>query len=343
MSPLFRKLVLAALPCCLAAAPAIVAQEAPQAPAPAAMTIERLDPALDAVLAPGTAIERVATGFLFTEGPMWHDGRLWFSDVRGDKLWAMTPEGQTELVMANAGGLANPPSGAVIGSNALVPAADGTILVTQMGARQIVKMAPDRSIRPFLSRYEGKRLNSPNDLVYDRRGMLWFTDPPFGLSNGRDQDPAKELPDNPVFRYANGQLTPVITDMPLPNGIGFSPDSGTLYVSNYGPEMYIRAYSVDAEGRLSDERELIRFPPGPERGAPDGLKVDSAGNIWTTGPGGIRIITPQGRILGRIMLPEVAANLAFAADGHTVYITASSSIYRLHSKVRGELPPYYVP
>jgi len=318
-----------------------LAAQAPTAPAATQiMAIERLDPGLDEVIAPGTQIERVASGFNFTEGPMWHDGRLWFSDVNGDKLRAVTPHGDVQELVANSGGLANPPAGASIGSNGMAPAPDGTVLMAQMGARRIVKVGKDMSLHPFLSDYQGRRLNSPNDLVYDNEGALWFTDPPFGLYNGMDKDPAKELRFNAVFRYAQGRLEPVITDLPLPNGIGFSPDFKTLYVSNYGPEMYLRAYDVHPGGTLSNGRDLVRFAAGTGRGGPDGLKVDSAGNIWATGPGGIRIITPQGKILGQIKLPEVAANLAFAEDGHSVYITASTSIYRLRSKVRGIMPLY---
>jgi gluconolactonase len=169
---------------------------------------------------------------------------------------------------------------------------------------------------------------------------LWFTDPPFGLFNGMDKDPARALPFNGVFRYANGKLTAPIRDMTLPNGIGFSPDGSTLYVSNYGPDMYVRAYTVGKEGALSNPRILIRYPAGSGPEGPDGLKVDRAGNIWTSGPGGIRIVTPKGKVLGQIKLPEAAANLAFAEDGHVVYITASSSIYRLRTRVAGELPLY---
>jgi len=132
----------------------------------------------------------------------------------------------------------------------------------------------------------------------------------------------------------------VITDMTLPNGIGFSPDGKTLYVSNYGPDMYVRAYSVGPNGKLSHPRTLIHYPPNSGDGGPDGLKIDMAGNLWSSGPGGIRIITPKGKVLGQIKLPEVAANIAFAGDGHIVYITGSTSIYRLRSKVAGELPLY---
>lgn len=321
------------------AAPAAMAAD-PAAADPATMTIERIDPGLDAVIAPGTTIERVATGFVFTEGPMWRDGRLWFSDVNGDMLRTVTADGVVTVLMKNSGGAVNPPAGASIGSNAMVTAKDGTVLMTQMGARRIVRLDAANAVHPFLSDYQGKRLNSPNDLVFARDGALWFTDPPFGLYNGMDKDPAKALPFNGVFRYADGKLTAAITDMTLPNGIGFSPDGKTLYVSNYGPDMYVRAYRVGANGALSDPRTIIRYPPKSGRGGPDGLKVDMAGNIWTSGPGGIRIITPEGKILGQIKLPEVAANLAFTGDGHSVYITASTSIYRLRAKVAGELPLY---
>ena len=309
-------------------------------PAAAQTSIEQLDPALDAVIAPGTKVERVATGFVFTEGPMWRQGKLWFSDVQKDQLLTVTPEGKVSVLLNNSGGYHNPPAGANIGSNAMVTDKDGSVLLTQMGARRIVRLEAHNGIHPFLSDYRGKRLNSPNDLVFARDGSLWFTDPPFGLFNGMDKDPAKQLPFNGVFRYANGKLEAVITDMALPNGIGFSPDGKTLYVSNYGPDMYVRAYAVGPNGKLSHPRTLIHYPPNSGDGGPDGLKVDMAGNLWSSGPGGIRIITPKGKVLGQIKLPEVAANIAFAGDGHTVYITGSTSIYRLHSKVAGELPLY---
>lgn len=322
---------------CLAASPFAQAVAAPAAAAP---SVDRLDRGLDAVIAPGTKIERVATGFVFTEGPMWRQGKLWFSDVQKDQLLTVTPAGKVTVLLNNSGGLHNPPAGANIGSNAMVTDKDGSVLLTQMGARRIVRLDAHNGIHPFLSDYRGKRLNSPNDLVFARDGSLWFTDPPFGLFNGMDKDPAKELPFNGVFRYSNGKLQAVITDMTQPNGIGFSPDGKTLYVSNYGPDMYVRAYSVGPNGKLSRPRTLIHYPPNSGDGGPDGLKVDMAGNLWSSGPGGIRIITPQGKVLGQIKLPEVAANIAFAGDGHTVYITASTSIYRLHSKVAGELPLY---
>jgi gluconolactonase len=320
----------------LASTAALAAEKQPP------VRIERLDPALDRIIAPGTKIERVATGFTFTEGPLWNRGRLWFSDVRGDKLRAVTRDGRVTVLIDKAGGAVNPPPGANIGPNAMVPAPDGTVLLVQMGARRLSRIDSHLRLSPFLSRFQGKRFNSPNDLVYAPDGSLWFTDPPFGLV-GMDKDPAKELPFNAVFRYANGKLKAVITDLTLPNGIGFSPDWKTLYVSNSGPDRFVRAYDVGADGSLSHPRDLIHYPVGNDPDVPDGLKVDERGDVWSTGPGGIRIISPSGRVLGQIKLPEVAANLAFAEDGRTVYITASTSVYRLHTKVKGELPLFYKP
>ena len=195
-------------------------------------------------------------------------------------------------------------------------------------------------MKPLLSKYEGKRLNSPNDLVYAKDGALWFTDPSFGLPK-MDADPKKEIKFNGVYRYAGGKLTAMITDMGQPNGIGFSPDGKTLYVSNSMPDMVVRAYDVAADGKLSKQRILYRWPANSGPGVPDGLKVDSAGNVWATGPDGVSIISPQGKRLGRIVLPEVVANLAFADDGKTVYLTATSSVYQLGSQIPGQTPMYY--
>ncbi len=323
-------------------APAACEASADNPPSEQAQTMEiaRFDPALDAVIAPGTKIERVATGFGFVEGPMWRDGQLWFSDLMDDKVLAVSPDGKVETLIEHAGGYPNPPPGTTLGPNAMVPGKDGTVLLVRQGGRTIVRVDDELRLHPFLSEYKGKKFNSPNDLVFSPDGALWFTDPPFGLL-GMDDDPAKELPFNAVFRYANGKLTPVITDLDLPNGIGFSPDGKTLYVSNYGPDMFVRAYDVGTGGALSNPRVLIAYPHPQEPGGPDGLKVDTAGNVWTTGPGGVRIVAPAGKVLGQIRLPEVAANLAFAEDGRTLYITASHSVYRLRTKVAGERPLFY--
>ena len=321
---------------CLLATPAL-AQNAMKADT---MRVVRLDPALDAVIAPGTRVGRVAGGFGFVEGPVWKSGRLYFSDVTDNNIRALDRMGNVVVVLKASGGLTNPPKGSNSGSNGLITDKDGTILVTRMGIGTIEKLDEKGALTPVLAKYEGKRLNSPNDLVFARDGALWFTDPSFGLPK-MDADPKKEIKFNGVYRYAGGKLTAMITDMKQPNGIGFSPDGKTLYVSNSMPDMVLRAYDVGADGKLSNKRILYRWAQALGAGVPDGLKVDSLGNIWATGPGGVSIISPQGKVLGRIVLPEVVANLAFAEDGKTVYLTATSSVYRLGAKVPGEIPLYY--
>jgi len=303
-------------------------------------TIKKLDPGLDAIIAPGTKIQKVASGFIFVEGPMWKQGKLWFSDVRGDKVRTFDPKTKKVTVILNdSGGMANAPVDKNFGSNGMITDKDGSILLTRMYIGAIERMDDQGNLKPFLSNYQGKRLNSPNDLVFAKDGALWFTDPSFGFAD-MDKDKKKELKFNAVFRYQDGKLTPVITDMTQPNGIAFSPDGKTLYVSNSLPSMYVRAYDVGAGGKLSNPRNLIAYPDtAPD--VPDGMKVDTAGNIWTTGPGGVRIIAPDGKVLGQILVPEIVANIGFAGDGKTVYLTASTSLYRLHTKIAGELPMYY--
>jgi gluconolactonase len=302
--------------------------------------VERLAPELDAIIAPGTPIQRVATGFKFNEGPMWREGRLWFSDLRDNKVFAVDPSGKVELLIERAGGLDPFPVDSYLGSNAMVTDKHGSVLLVQQGGRKIVRL--DAQFKPvtLLDRYEGKKLNSPNDLVFAPDGSLWFTDPPFGLA-GMDKDPAKELPFNAVYRYAGGKLEAKLKNLTLPNGLAFSPDGKTLYVANFGPERFVNAYPVSADGTVGEPRVLIKYGADERRpGGPDGLKVDSAGNIWTTGPGGIRIITPKGAVLGQLVLPEVAANLAFAEQGKVAYITATSSIYRVALRTPGTMPLY---
>jgi gluconolactonase len=309
--------------------------------------ILRLDAALDTLIAPGTQIERVSEGFQFTEGPMWREGRLWLSDEIGDKIYAVSPNGSVELLIDKAGGYHNPPPGSYLGPNGMVTDKDGTVLLAQQGGRKLVRIVSDKSENnreslkevPFIDGYNGKTLNSPNDLVFSPDGTLWFTDPPYGLAGG-DKDPLKELPFNAVYRYTDGKPVPVIKDLSLPNGIGFSPDGKTLYVSNSGPDMCVMRYDVLPDGALSTGTRLIDYPRPAGPGVPDGLKIDSAGNLWSTAPGGIRIITPQGKVLGQIKLPHTASNLAFAGDGRTLYITAQTTLYRLHVLIPGELPLY---
>ena len=304
------------------------------------IVIERLDPALDAVIAPGTEVEKVADGFEFTEGPMWREGRLWFSDLVGNTVYAVTPDGQKEALIEEAGGYPNMPAGSYLGPNAMIPDEDGSVLLAQHGGRKIVRVGSDFTLVPVISEYQGQRLNSPNDMVYAPDGSLWFTDPPFGLLKAND-DPEKDLKFNGVFRFADGALTAEITDLTLPNGIAISADGRTLYINNFGPEMKLMAYQIGDDGHVSEGgRALVTYTGDEGSGGPDGLRIDEAGNLWATGPGGIRIITPEGKVLGLIRTPKPAANLAFGEDGKTVYITSSDTIYNVRSNIAGVMPRF---
>jgi gluconolactonase len=320
--------------------------EAPAAAAPAAVaatgtSIERLDPALDAIIAPGAVLEKVSDGYKFVEGPAWIHSELWFSDLQGNKLFAVGADGKVRELLDKSGGLDSFPEGQFKGSNGLAVDKDGTVLMTQHGARRIVRLGADMKPVTFLDKIDGKRLNSPNDLVFSSDGALWITDPPYGLA-GQDKDPGHEAPNNAVYRYKDGVLKAVITDLPRPNGIGFSPDGKTLYISNSEPEMFVNAYPVNADGTVGAPKRFITYPGPLPVDVPDGLKVDSAGNVWTSGPGGIRIISPAGKVLGQLKSPDRAqANLTFGgADLKTAYIMGAGTVYKLKVEIPGNKPLY---
>ena len=301
--------------------------------APGVGTIERLDPALDALVAPGAAIEKVAGGFRFTEGPLWRpDGTLWFSDVQGNVVRSVTPDGKVSVLIENAGGASNPPPDAFIGSNGMAQAPDGSVWMVQHGARQIVRIGPDRTLTPVVSRFEGKRFNSPNDLVFAKDGALYFTDPPYGLAK-QDDDPAKELTLNGVYRFANGRLQALVRDLNRPNGLAFSPDFRVLYVNNSDPaKNLVMRYDVAPDGALTGGRVFADLTSKID-GLADGLKVDAKGNVYTTGPGGVWVLSPAGKHLGTIRPPEVPANCGWGDDGKTLYLTAVTSVYRVKTLV----------
>ena len=324
--------------------------EAPAAPAAVAAegsSIERMDPALDAVIPQGAVLEKVAGDFGFTEGPVWANGTIRFSDLTGNKLYEIGPDGKAKLLLDHSGGKDAPPPGSFQGSNGSVVDRDGSVLMGRHGARDIVRTTrnPDGTVKvePFLSKNgDGDRFNSPNDMVFAPDGSLWITDPPYGML-GQDKDPAKEAKYNGVYRYKDGKITAVIKDIPRPNGVGFSPDGKKLYISNCEPDMYVRVYDVDLEkGTVSNGKTFIEYPKPNPIDVPDGLKVDSAGNVWTSGPGGIRIISPEGKVLGQLKTPDRAqANLAWGGpDLKTAYIMGAGNVYRLKLAVAGEKPLY---
>jgi len=218
----------------------------------------------------------------------------------------------------------------------------------QHSARRIVRLDDKLALTPFLTGYEGKQFNSPNDLVFSPDGALYFTDPPYGLFNPAtpnadlDKDSRRAINFNGVYRYKDGKTTAVITDLPRPNGLAFSPDGKTLYVANSeNPSAYYR-YDVKPDGSVGPRQVFADLSKESGDGVPDGLKVDSQGNVWASGQGGFRIYSPKGEVLGQIVFPEVAANLAWGgADGKTAYFTASTSIYRMTMKIPGHLPLNY--
>jgi len=296
-------------------------------------TIDRLDPALDALVGQGAAIEKVAGGFRFTEGPLWRpDGTLWFSDVQGNVVRSVTPAGKVTVLIENAGGASNPPPDAFIGSNGMAQAPDGSVWMVQHGARQIVRVGPDHTLTPVVSRFEGKRFNSPNDLVFAKDGALYFTDPPYGLAK-QDDDPAKELTFNGVYRFANGRLQALVRDLNRPNGLAFSPDFRVLYVNNSDPaKNLVMRYDVAPDGALTGGRVFADLTSKID-GLADGLKVDAKGNVYTTGPGGVWVLSPAGKHLGTIRPPEGPANCGWGDDGKTLYLTAVTSVYRVKTLV----------
>jgi gluconolactonase len=311
-------------------------------PAPAAVgSIVRLDPAFDALVAKDAQVEKVATGFTFIEGPLWRpDGHLWFSDLVGNKLRSITPDGQATVLMDDAAGKSTAPAGSYIGPNGMVVDKDGSLLVCEHNKRAIVRVSKDlKTSTPFLEKFEGKRLNSPNDLVFKSDGALYFTDPPFGLPK-QDDDPAKELKFNGVYRYANGKLQVIIKDLTKPNGIAFSPDEKILYVANSGPKRFWMRYDVAPNGTVSNGKVLADISNETDTNVPDGLKVDAQGNVWAAGPGGVWVFSPDGKHLGTIKTPESPSNVGWGDDGKSLYITAVTSVYRVKASVAGEKPLY---
>ena len=203
-------------------------------------------------------IEKVAGGFQFTEGPLWRpDHTLWFSDVPGNVVRSVTPEGKVTVLIENAGGVSTAPAGSFIGPNGMAEAPDGSVWMAQHGDRRIVRIAADRTLTPVVSTFEGKRFNSPNDLVFARDGALYFTDPPYGLAK-QDEDPAKELRFNGVYRFANGRVQALVRDLNRPNGLAFSPDFKVLYVNNSdAAKNLVMRYDV-AAGRHDLGRSRVR-------------------------------------------------------------------------------------
>jgi gluconolactonase len=305
-------------------------------------SVVRLDPALDALVPASAKIEKLAGGFGFTEGPLWFtEGYLWFSDVTGNVVRQWGPDGKiTEILRPGGGENKEAPPGSFIGPNGMIHDKDGAVLLCQHSNRQIVRITKDRQVSTFLDRFEGKRFNSPNDLVYKSDGSLYFTDPPYGLLK-QDDDPRKELKFNGVFRYANGKVQAIIKDLSRPNGIAFSPDEKILYIANSDDKRKVwMAYDVKPDGTVANGRVFADVTSEKENGSPDGMKVDSMGNVYASGSAGIWIFSPAGKHLGTIKPGETPANCNWGDDGKTLYITAETGLYRIKLAAQGEKALY---
>lgn len=301
--------------------------------------IERLDPRLDALVPPGATLEKVAGGLQWAEGPLWNDrtGGLFLSDVEANRLLAWSEAGGLRTVLEQSGYTGSAPfTGREPGSNGLAFDPEGRLVFCQHGERRISRLEPDGSRTVLVDRYpatpEGKRLNSPNDLVHSRAGDLYFTDPPFGLPRTHS-DPARELPFSGVYRLSRaGELTLLTAELEGPNGIGLAPDERTLYVANNSRSRPVwMAYALRADGTLGPGRVLFDATPftATRRGLPDGLKVAPSGHLFAAGPEGIYVLTPQGEHLGTLFLGRLTANCAFDASGRTLYVTADADLFRL--------------
>jgi gluconolactonase len=303
--------------------------------------IVRLAPGLERILPRGTRLDKLAGGFQFIEGPVWHpDGYLLFSDPNANTIYRWSPAGSVSVFRTKSGytgfdiGRYHQP-----GSNGLTLDPTGLLTINEHGNRRVTRLERTGKVTVLADRYDGKRLNSPNDLVYRSDGTLYFTDPPFGLP-GTFDDPKKELPFSGVYMVRDGKVTLLTQELTGPNGIAFSPDEKYLYVDNWDlKRKVLMRYPVEADGTLGRGEVFFDFTREAEPVALDGIKVDIEGNVYVSAPGGVWILSPAGKALGRIVLPEHDANFAFGDnDGRSLYLTASTGLYRIRVGIPGIRP-----
>lgn len=304
--------------------------------------VERLDPALDALLAGDAQIEVLAGGFTWTEGPVWVDdeagGHLLFSDIPRNSIFRWSAAGGVELFMSPSGYTGVSYYGLEPGSNGLALDPQGQLVACEHGDRRLSVLTRGGGKRTLVDSYENRRLNSPNDLVFHSSGAIFFTDPPYGLPERAD-DPRRELDFCGVYRLdPDGRLTLLSKQLARPNGIGLSPDEKTLYVAQSDPSKAIwMAWPITAEKTLGEGRLFYDATDQVEKlpGLPDGLAVDPQGHLWASGPGGIYVFSPEGKLLGRLLTGQRTSNCAFGGPGEerkTLYITADSYLCRVKLK-----------
>jgi len=285
-------------------------------------------------------IQKISGGFTFTEGPVWHkEGYLLFSDIPDNKILKYTPEEGITTYLENSGFVGTEIKQDGPGSNGLTYDKQGNLIICQHGARQVVKYDRAGNFIPIARQFGGGRLNSPNDVVVKSDGTIYFTDPPWGLPK-QDEDPAKELDFQGVYRLNKGNLELIDKELIRPNGIAFSHDEKYLYVTDTDEDrkLYYR-YNVDEEGNVSEKTLFFDASELQGDGGPDGIKVDKKGNCYFTGPGGILVINSKGDLLGTISPPEQPANLGWGGkDGKTLFMTCRTGLYAIELKIEGVRP-----
>jgi len=297
-------------------------------------TVHRVDPRLDTLVPADAPIEKVADGFMFTEGPVWVRGesRLLFSEVRDRHIYQWTEMEGVSVFLAPwfEGDL----TGRNPTPNGLTFDREGRLIICEHGNRVVSRLEADGTRTILADRFEGKRLNSPNDIDIALDGTLYFTDPSYGL-DGYEDSPLRELDYNGVYRLRPDGPLELLTREPAPNGIALSFDEMTLYVANTGGPW--KAYDIDANG-VSNERVFFAINDQTAQGGRDGIKVDTAGNVFATGPGGVWVLAPDGTHLGTIRPEQAPANVAWGDDGRTLYMTARTGIYRIRLTTEGRIP-----
>lgn len=299
--------------------------------------VEKWNDSLDAIMAAPTQAEVLASGYVWSEGPLWlpRQRKLIFSDVPANVIYAWSENEGASLYMANSG-FAGTGDSREPGSNGLLLDASGQLVLCQHGNRALARMnrpleAPEPVFEMLALQFEGKRLNSPNDAVMDAAGNFYFTDPPYGLA-GQDEDPAKELSFNGVFRRnTDGSVELLIDSLTRPNGIALSPDERFLLVANSDPNR-ARWYRYTLEGgQVTDGKVLVEATSyaAREKGLPDGLKVDARGTVYATGPGGVWIFDLEGSVAGRFLLPEATSNCALDTEARWLYVTNHMHVVRI--------------
>lgn len=303
--------------------------------------IERFNPAIDSILPPNAVIEVLAEGFAWSEGPVWiaDGGYLLFTDIPPNKIMRWS-EGQktADLYLSPSGYTGEKPRGGEPGANGMLLDPSGKLVLCQHGDRRVARMnaplgKPAANFETLADKWNGKRFNSPNDAVFDRKGNLYFTDPPYGLEKQMD-DPGKEIPFQGVYcRRPDGKVDLLIDSLTRPNGIAFSPDEKTLYIANSDPQKAVWvAYDVSEDGGLKNGRffyDATDKVGDAMPGLPDGLRTNSRGVLFATGPGGVWIFKPDGTVLGRINTGSATANCVFGNDGKVLYMTAAKYLMRV--------------